>query len=607
MEQSLNSVSSSGRFLRSGENIKGILQSFATENDINPLVLDYNLVGYKSFILRENGEETPIENDGINSYIETNYTIIQKYEVEIFRRESSFYPILIQVQTNDNALELRANIYTSRIPQLGKLEDIIYQTIINICAYRGIIINLSWNGIERKIAEVAEKLKSNDAKPEFYTIDICRLKEPIVESVAVKLLISKNASHSVLSHDSLLLSGGFFSVEKGEVLLSYQKPRYAAPWRNIYGNLYGVGLSYPIGIEAGEGIAVSQQNENIIYTAQNDGYVSVVNGTMMISQSIIVDNINSKNIQNIKEQDIKSLIVRNDALLKDVIPSGFSLNVDDLKIVGNIGAVDICSKNLFINGQVHIKSKLKTKSAQILHLKGRLEASEAEIRHCENAEVECDDLSINYLNGSKIYFSTARISHIQSNNLLFIQKSLVIKNMIGENNEFILYPCLYGAQKASLEKLYDRLFHLKKLHNLILQDKNEIYALKNTSELIYENLSAKNANINHLHNWDEILRIYKRKAQGADEVFNHYEELLEGLLQREDSIKAEIRAKQEEMFNIEVVFRETSRVGFFVRFINFYGIENRYFIGANERSQVKRVCLKKGDSNDEIQIMCYKD
>ena len=82
---------------------------------------------------------------------------------------------------------------------------------------------------------------------------------------------------------------------------------------------------------------------------------------------------------------------------------------------------------------------------------------------------------------------------------------------------------------------------------------------------------------------------------------------MEGLSQREDSIKAEIRAKQEEMFNIEVVFRETSRVGFFVRFINFYGIENRYFISANERSQVKRVCLKKGDSNDEIQIMCYKD
>lgn len=604
MEQ-VNSVSSSGKFLRSGDNIKAILQSFATEFSINPLLLDYNLVGYQSFILKDSGEEVAIDNSEINSYIETNNTIIQKYEVEIFRRESSFYPILIQVQTNDNALELRANIYTNRIPQLGKLEDIIYQTIINICAYRGIIINLSWQGIERKITEIAERLRSNDAKPEFYTIDICRLKEPMIESVAVRLLISKNQKNAILSHDSLLLSGGFFSVKKGEVLLSYKKPRYTAPWRNIYGNLYGVGLSYPIGIEAGDGIALAQRDDKILYVANEDGYVSVVNGVMMISQSIIVDNINAKNIQNIKEQGIKSLVVRNDALLKDVIPSGFNLNVDDLKIVGNIGAVEIESKNLFINGQVHIKSHLKTKSAQILHLKGRLQAEEAEIRHCENAEIECEDLSINYLNGSKIYFSTARISHIQSNNLLFVQKSLFIKNMIGENNEFIMYPCLYGASKANLEKIYDKLFYIKKLHNLILQDKNDIYSLKNTSDLIYENLSAKNAY--NLHNWKETLKAYERKAEGANMVFNHYMELLEGLALKENEIKAEIRAKQEEMFNIEVVFEEKSRVGFFVRFVNFYGIENRYFIGASDNNQVKRVLLARGDKSDDIKIVCQRD
>lgn len=604
MEQ-VNSVSSSGKFLRSGDNIKSILQSFALEFNISPLLLDYNLVSYKSFILKDSGDEAEIDNSEINNYIDTNNTIIQKYEVEIFRRESSFYPILIQVQTNDSALELRANIYTSRIPQLGKLEDIIYQTIVNICAYRGIIINLSWQGFMRKIAEIAERLKSKDAKPEFYTIDIVKLKEPKIESMAKRLLISKNQKHSILSHDSLLLSGGFFSVKKGEILLSYKKPKYSAPWRNIYGNLYGVGLSYPIGIEAGEGIDISQKDDNILYTANKDGYVSVVNGTMMISQSIIVDNINAKNIHNIKEQGIKSLVVRNDALLKDVIPSGFNLNVDDLKIVGNIGAVNIQSQNLFINGQVHIKSHLKAKTAQILHLKGHLQANEAEIRHCENSEIECEDLSINYLNGSKVYCSTARISHIQSNNLLFVQKSLFINNMLGEHNEFIMYPCLYGESRANLEKIYEKLFYIKKLRNLILQDKNKIYALKNTSDLVYNNLSTKNAY--NLYNWDATLKHYERKAQGANNVFNHYMELFDGIMQKENEIKGEIRAKQEEMFNIEVIFEKKSRVGFFVRFINFYGVENRYFIGANDRNQIKSVRLAKGDKENDIKIVCQRD
>lgn len=591
-------------FVRSGGNIKHILQSFAVENKINPLLLDYNLINYKTYILKDSGEEVLIANDSINSHIDSNNTIIQKYEVDIFRRASSFYPILIQVQTNENALDLKAHIFTQRIPRHGDLEEIIYQTIINICAYRGIIINLGWGDIKAQIAEIATKLKENDTHTEFYTLDICKLKEPKIQSASVRLLLSKNQSNAILSLESLLLSGGFFSVEKNEILLNYQKPRYATPWRNIYGNLYGVGLSYPIGIEAGENIEVSQKNDTIIYSAKDSGYVSIVNGVMMISQSIIVDNINSKNIINIKEQNIQSLIVKNDALLKDVIPSGFNLSVQDLKIVGNIGAVDIQSQNLFINGQVHIKSNLKTNKAQILHLKGKLVAKEAEIRHCENAEIECDNLSINHLNGSKIYFSNARISHIQSNNLLFIQKSLIVKNILGENNEFILYPCLYGENKAFLSALYEKLFYVKKLKNLILQDKNTIRSLKDTNELIYDNLAQKS----HASSpsWNQTLNLYKRKNLATSEAYNHYLELLNSIEDKESGINGDIRNKQEEMFKIEVIFEEKASVGFFVRFINFYGMQQRYFVNASQNNQIKRVFLMLNE-NDEIKIVCYKD
>lgn len=591
-------------FVRSGGNIKHILQSFAVENKINPLLLDYNLINYKTYILKDSGEEVLIANDSINSHIDSNNTIIQKYEVDIFRRASSFYPILIQVQTNENALDLKAHIFTQRIPRHGDLEEIIYQTIINICAYRGIIINLGWGDIKAQIAEIATKLKENDTHAEFYTLDICKLKEPKIQSASVRLLLSKNQSNAILSLESLLLSGGFFSVEKNEILLNYQKPRYATPWRNIYGNLYGVGLSYPIGIEAGENIEVSQKNDTIIYSAKDSGYVSIVNGVMMISQSIIVDNINSKNIINIKEQNIQSLIVKNDALLKDVIPSGFNLSVQDLKIVGNIGAVDIQSQNLFINGQVHIKSNLKTNKAQILHLKGKLVAKEAEIRHCENAEIECDNLSINHLNGSKIYFSNARISHIQSNNLLFIQKSLIVKNILGENNEFILYPCLYGENKAFLSALYEKLFYVKKLKNLILQDKNTIRSLKDTNELIYDNLAQKS----HASSpsWNQTLNLYKRKNLATSEAYNHYLELLNSIEDKESGINGDIRNKQEEMFKIEVIFEEKASVGFFVRFINFYGMQQRYFVNASQNNQIKRVFLMLNE-NDEIKIVCYKD
>lgn len=600
----VQSKSTQGKITRIGGNIKKILQSFALENRVNPLTLDYNLISYKSFILKDGGVKSLIDNNALKSHIDSNNAITQDYEIEIFRRASSFYPILIQVHTNENATALSANIYTQRIPRTGNLEQIIYQTILNICAYRGIIINMGWGDIRTKIIQIAQKLRENQTHPEFYTLEICKLKEPIINAPAVRLLLSKNQNNAILSIESPLLSGGFFPVESGEILLQYQKPRYESPWRNIYGDIYGIALSYPIGICAGENIAVSQKDDMIIYSAESSGYISVVNGVMMISQSIIVDNINAKNLKNIKEQNIQSLIVKNDALLKDAVPSGFDLNVRDLKIIGNIGATQIKSQNLIINGQVHIKSALSAKKAQILHLKGKLQAKEAQIRHCENAEVECDNLLINYLNGSKIYCNDAKISRVQGNNILFIQSSLEVGCVLGENNDFVFHPCAYGEKKAEFAELSARLFHIQKLKHIIAQDAKNIELLKITNELIYEHLSQKQHE--QTRAWGELISKIGHKNGDINEVYFHCVELCSDITKKEEIISAQLRAKQEEMFKIKVVFEERAQVGFFVRFMDFNNIERRYFISASQNNQIKRVGLELGE-NDGIKIVCYKD
>lgn len=603
-QNAVQSKSTQGKITRTGGNIKKILQSFALENKVNPLTLDYNLISYKSFILKDGGAKSLIDNSALKSHIDSNNAITQDYEIEIFRRASSFYPILIQVHTNENATALSANIYTQRIPRTGNLEQIIYQTILNICAYRGIIINMGWGDIRTKIIQIAQKLRENQTHPEFYTLEICKLKEPIINAPAVRLLLSKNQNNAILSIESPLLSGGFFPVERGEILLQYQKPRYESPWRNIYGDIYGIALSYPIGICAGENIAVSQKDDMIIYSAESSGYISVVNGVMMISQSIIVDNINAKNLKNIKEQNIQSLIVKNDALLKDAVPSGFDLNVRDLKIIGNIGATQIKSQNLIINGQVHIKSALSAKKAQILHLKGKLQAKEAQIRHCENAEVECDNLLINYLNGSKIYCNDAKISRVQGNNILFIQSSLEVGCVLGENNDFVFHPCAYGEKKAEFAELSARLFHIQKLKHIIAQDAKNIELLKTTNELIYEHLSQKQHE--QTRAWGELISKIGHKNGDINEVYFHCVELCSDIVKKEEIIQAQLRAKQEEMFKIKVVFEERAQVGFFVRFMDFNNIERRYFISASQNNQIKRVGLELGE-NDGIKIVCYKD
>lgn len=598
-------IANSERQVRSGDSIKAILQNFALENKINLSSLDYMLISYKSYVLKDG----KVQIDDINAYIDTNYTIKQDYEVEIFRRQSSFYPILIQVQTNDNNTELKALIYTQRIPQVENLEEIIYKTILNICAYRGIIINLGWNDISKEIAQITQKLRSNEAQPEYYSIDIVKLKEPSIKSPALKLILSKNKTDSILSHDSLLLSGGFFSVGENEKLLEYKKPIYDSMWRNIYGNIYGTGLSYPIGIEAGEGVEQRQEGDSIVFYSTINGYVSIVGGTMMIRDTITLEHVNQENATMLEEQGVNSLIIKNESLIKDAIASGVKLEMQNLKIFGNISSVDIKSQDILIDGQVHIKSNIKASKAQILNFKGNLEAKEAEIRYCDNANIKCDNIFINQINGSKVYLHNGRILNVQSNNFFFIQKSLIISNIAGKHNEFILYPCLFGEQKDVLDNLNFKLLYTNKLQNLLELDNHSIHSNKQNDELIYKHLSTIDLSLidNNLYDMQNTLEYYKQKAQKSSLIADKLNSLLANINQKKQDIINKIRQKQEEMFNIELVFENECCEGFYVRFINFYGIEQRYLINASENNAIKKVILARKDNENGIKIVCYKE
>lgn len=601
------------KYLRNGDNIKSILKQFALEYKINELLLDYSLASHKTYLIKDSDEapvKTQIDDVDINSYVDTTYKITQNYTIEIFKRQSSFYPILIQLQSNENDTELKALVYTQRIPQNNDIEQLIRQTIFNICAYRGIIIGLGWNNINPDIMDIASKLRSNDNHPEYYTINIAKLAEPKINKIAVKLIISKSNKITILSHDSLLLHGGFFKVVKDEVLLDYVKPIYDSPWRDIYGNIYGIGKAYPIGITAGDGIRVEEKDNKILYIADTDGYVSIVGKVMLISNTVTLDNINSKNIINIQEQEIDSLVVKNDNLTKDIIGSGLSLNIDKLKIIGNVGAVNIISKDLFINGQVHIKSNIKTQKASILHFKGKLEANSAEIRYCENSFLQSDDLSINHVNGSKLYFSRGKISQIQSNNTLFIQESLSVGSVLGKNNEFILNPCLYGKAKEELDSLKNKIFNLNKLKGMFLNDGNKLQYENVRNKLLCEKLKAKHTDLidSDLYDWNKnILNKYTEKLENSTQLLEEYNTLMESFDKNNITINQTIREKLEKMFDIQIIFENKCVIDFYVRFINFYGVENRFHINANNNNAIKKVLLSKGKEADSIKILCYKE
>lgn len=593
------------KFNRTGSDVKSILKQFGREFKVNDSVLNYALVSFKTFIQNDDGK-MPISNEQINDYLASDKEIIQEYEINIFKRKNSFYPILIQIQSNENNTDLKALIYTERIPQNANLEALIKNTILNICAYRGIIIGLGWNDISQDIAQIAQELISQNPKPEFYTLQIANLKEPIIQSGATRLLISKNKNKAILSFESQLLSGGFLKIHKDEITLSYKIPSYDSPWRNIYGEIFGVRNSYPIGISAGEGIEILRQGENILYRAQMDGFLSIVNNKMLISDTVILNSINQSNIKNIHDQEIETLIVKNDNLTKDVIASGLKLDIPTLKIIGNVGSVEINAQNLFINGQVHLKSNIKANKASILHFKGNLKAKVAEIRHCEHANIECDNIVINYINGSKIYCNTAKIGRIASNNSFFVQQNMQISELEGTSNEFIMHPCLYGESKAALDFLNEKMQNLNKLRGIISTNGNEIYEKHLENEQIYENLNAKNASFDeNLYDWEGILNKHLFKKSSSKKVVDAYNNLVSKLDSQKNTLQSEINSMISKMFQIEIEFEKKCKMNISVRFINFYGTSKVYSISANESNPIKKI--KLSNQNNQIKINLFKD
>lgn len=208
-----------GRHIKEGFNVKHILKQFALKYKVDDLSLDYSLVSYKTYLQKDDKVDLNTLNEvddnilkqidtNINTFLDSPYKIVQLYAINIFKRKSSFYPIIINIQSNEDNTSLKAMIDTSRIPEAKMIESSIKSTILNICAYRGVIIGLGWKNINANIRDIANKLKGSDNHPPYYEIEIATLPPPKIHRIAVRKIITKNNQTSSLAHDSFLFSGG---------------------------------------------------------------------------------------------------------------------------------------------------------------------------------------------------------------------------------------------------------------------------------------------------------------------------------------------------------------------------------------------------------------
>ena len=113
---------------------------------------------------------------------------------------------------------------------------------------------------------------------------------------------------------------------------------------------------------------------------------------------------------------------------------------------------------------------------------------------------------------------------------------------------------------------------------------------------------------NNLYDWDKnVLDKQHLKLESSIRILSKYNNLIDGLDENINKITQTIKDRLNKMFDISITFINKCNIDFYVRFINIYGIESRIHINANNDNMIKKVMLSKGEDEDSIKVLCYKE
>lgn len=430
----------------------------AKKYKISSRKIDFEILGISTFFVRGKEDLQRLPSRALHEVIYTPYNMRQFYKVRFFSREGRVLdPFIVSLESSDEESALEAVVSLERLPELDErfvptLGLLIQKQMI----LQGYIIGLDRKTFHEELTRFFTTLKNDPhLLKDSARILICKLRAPeFVKPYSLKLL-SKPYAHGRLEEDSELLEGAILKVEQGEVLLSYRKPTYRAPWRNVRGEWFGEG-SYPIGIACGEGVEQDEDEEAILYRAKQDGFAAIAEKKLNVLEAPLVKFIDFKLSQQIKNLEIERLQISNEDNTSDAIAQGVELEIPALLVKGNVGPATLRSEKLHINGQIHARAVLHADDATLLFLKGSLTARNAYVKFCEGAHIVTKQLKTSYLGGTTTSFEEAYAERLGSNNTLYVARSLRITRVLGKMNTIYFDPLASQENKLLLASLQEQ-------------------------------------------------------------------------------------------------------------------------------------------------------
>ncbi|NPA82734.1 MAG: DUF342 domain-containing protein [Epsilonproteobacteria bacterium] len=483
------------------ENILNTIKDVARSQKVNPSLLDFDILDYKTFYKDDTKSDAQwqelTKNNIVNLdkekfFLNPSIYLKQIYNITIRKKEpKEHFTLDLTVAVNKLFTKVTVNIKKSdNIHYYSKLEQDLLDEINKKKVKAGIMLGVFEGSLSREVKKIVYKIKMDKMLKEDQSFLACEGFEP-ERSIDDRIIFhykskfKKEDENGRVDHTK---KGVILPVNKGEVIIEYIKAKKGVNGRNCKGKFIRVKEPverYKDMIEVTENIEVKEEEDRILYIAKKNGYVNQIKrGVYDIGDKMEVGVVNLKSTGSIEagtDTDVK-LHIKDKSVFNDAVGPGMQIESSHINIQGNVGSGAVLKANdLVIGGQTHQNSKIFTKTGKINVHRGKVEGKEILINRLEGGYVEADVVKISQAVGGHIKAKKIIVKQLMSNSKLSASKLIEIKELKGSDNKFFIDPTVerdFVQKRDDIKKEIERIKNLLKtlpqkgLQKQALIDKN---------------------------------------------------------------------------------------------------------------------------------------
>ncbi|MDR2152338.1 MAG: FapA family protein [Helicobacteraceae bacterium] len=354
----------------------------------------------------------------------------------------------------------------SKIRAFSSLREYLIEELNKIKLRYGMIVGLREGGMLNDAAVLVNKIRIHDRVVEPFKITLCDWVAP-TPSINANLLLHFKEKDKTAPKESDRIDyadrGFVKTVESGELLVEYIKPKSGTPGRDFRGAYIPVFKPRqefsPIRDVDSEAIEIRESDRAIGYYAKRSGYVSFKSykgGSLTIGDTIEVESVDFKTTGNIQaglDREIKIRIEGENAF-EDHIGPNTKIEASEITLAGSVAnGAQVKAVKIAVAGQTHSTSSIIAESATIGVHKGMIEAKTVKIDRLEHGRVSAENVEIDLAIGGMIWARRITIGALRSHATLIASERIEINRLIGGENHIYIEAAANAADRRRLEAL----------------------------------------------------------------------------------------------------------------------------------------------------------